>query len=570
MKKKLLFLAVFVISMVCLFAITSNAATGTFGDSDTAANVTVGTVIKDTTSQIVMMDDKIYPTYYFLEDRADFTWNFTRVKDQNGNEYTVSSVKKIEIPEGITELDNSDLKGDTKNIVYVSLPSTFASLTGWGGQFQLGSKLETVIFDKSCPLTTIPKDCFHSAENLKTLVLPDNLTTISSGAFRGCTSLTELVFPNTVTSVDKSAVYNCKSITKLVLGASCTYLGLSDSFAYMGNQNHLTIVLSPSVFDSYETFPDRAYSWDNNHMKNVTYYFTFSKNDTPETALAKVTALKTKFSNYVNIENATLMPYDESKPIGDSSYVISGANVFVYGVNPCDAYYNGNHTPDKDDFNCTTGMTCANCGGEEAGKEHKTETIWTYPNGYTNVGSKLCKCVNEDTCKVNGASNVPLETPAIITPLGYSVKIDVKHGYGISADYEINEIIVSYNDYLGEGNELEIGFLAANSTTFADSNIMVNGELNSQKGLKVEVDEKYRTVRCILSGFTAEVANNLSLVMAFYVIDAEGTSYIQSADVGNNYKNLDETFSADERLDIVTIAKVAEVTNTDISKIPTA
>ena len=63
-----------------------------------------------------------------------------------------------------------------------------------------------------------PMYCSHNFyindQEIKDLVIPNNVTSIGSYAFNGCSSLTSVTIPNSVTSIGASAFYNCSKLTK--------------------------------------------------------------------------------------------------------------------------------------------------------------------------------------------------------------------------------------------------------------------------------------------------------------------------------------------------------------------
>ena len=80
-------------------------------------------------------------------------------------------------------------------ITSITIPSSVANLGKHA--FANCDGLEEVIFNAP----VISERCFQGCENLRSVVLSDNVTTIESGAFMGCTSLKEIVIPNSVTSI---------------------------------------------------------------------------------------------------------------------------------------------------------------------------------------------------------------------------------------------------------------------------------------------------------------------------------------------------------------------------------
>lgn len=70
-------------------------------------------------------------------------------------------------------------------------------------------------------ITFIPAIAFSGGEpeneELKTIVIPDEITTIGEGAFSNCTSLTSVVIPASVTSIGYDAFLMCNSLTDITV-----------------------------------------------------------------------------------------------------------------------------------------------------------------------------------------------------------------------------------------------------------------------------------------------------------------------------------------------------------------
>lgn len=567
MKRKLLILAVMIMVIACLFIVSANAeeitaenanfangvlyksTSNEFGTVNYVADdVTINyyTDYLDKTSRVVIDNGdgtySTYPTIYLLytvTDGGGARWDFDTLGKLAGYTYANTSVVRVELPEGSNVLRGSTFK-DCEKLVYVKIPASLSQLNG--NSFQNCTNLATVEFAYDYETYT------EHGSNFKKLG--------NGSVFAGCTSLTSLIFPNSLQHIDNSSFNGCTSLTTLVLGASFN----SVNQVPMIPKSVTQLILSDSFCADA-----RFFGWTNSNSGAVmptTFVMYYTGN------LEQANTLRSTAVSCYEISKAEMVSYQEFT--SETFVRDESLHYFVYGYNKCDAFYNSNHTPAEDDFNCTTGISCTICKETQAGKTHSMQTIWTYENGYASTGWKICKCVNEETCMLDGGKTEG-STPAIITALGYSIKIDTTHGYGIRSDYKIDEETLSeYNDYLGEGNELEIGVVATNADTFASKQIMVNGELNSPKGVKIEVNEGYSSVSCVLAGFTSDIAESLKLVISLYIIDADGTEYVQSTDENNNYSNLDEEFAENERLDIVTIAGIARITGDDISGMPEA
>ncbi len=184
---------------------------------------------------------------------------------------------------------------------------------------------------------------------------------------------------------------------------------------------------------------------------------------------------------------------------------------------------------------------------------HEGKASISYPNGYTVSGQRQ----NCDNSACGGS--VPVEIKPIFETKGYSIK--ETDGYGITATYAIND--KELEEYEALNGKLTFGVLMANANFDGQSSFMSkdeNGEyiLNTSRGIKVEMNDRgYSRIDMRIDNFTQNEAT-LNLVMALYIIDENGVSYIQHE---GEYAG---TVTKDATLDIVTIVKIAEIVNVQL------
>ena len=70
------------------------------------------------------------------------------------------------------------------------------------------------------PVTKVHNLAFYDNDNLKSLVVGNNVTKIGESAFQNCDNLFEAVLSDSVETVDKSGFASCENLTKLTVGAS--------------------------------------------------------------------------------------------------------------------------------------------------------------------------------------------------------------------------------------------------------------------------------------------------------------------------------------------------------------
>ena len=74
---------------------------------------------------------------------------------------------------------------------------------------------------------TSVKDCGHSLNEIKSIIIKRGITSIGSGAFYGCNSLNSIEIPNSVTSIGQGAFYGCRSLNRIEIPNSVTGIGKS-------------------------------------------------------------------------------------------------------------------------------------------------------------------------------------------------------------------------------------------------------------------------------------------------------------------------------------------------------
>ena len=181
-----------------------------------------------------------YPTAYIMNINNS-AWkmmalNPAKINDHTGYSYTMESIIRIEIPEGITRIGHDErydinIKTAT-NCVYLSFPASYATSSGtqMGNAFSGMTSLVTIDMSKCTKLTSILSGWFYNCTSLTTILWPQSgLTTINHAAFKNCTSLVEVVIPDGVnfpshTQNDYGAFGGCTSLTTVTLPSSVTNL----------------------------------------------------------------------------------------------------------------------------------------------------------------------------------------------------------------------------------------------------------------------------------------------------------------------------------------------------------
>lgn len=126
--------------------------------------------------------------------------------------YINSSVKGIEIPEGVTNLKANAFKS-WKNLLEIKLPD---SVTTIGTSVFEGCKsLKEIIIPKN--IAVIEEKMFKDCEKLEKVTFSGNVTTIGKQAFYMCIALKDIKLPLSVTDIGVGAFMNCQALTEFTI-----------------------------------------------------------------------------------------------------------------------------------------------------------------------------------------------------------------------------------------------------------------------------------------------------------------------------------------------------------------
>ncbi|MBQ7225379.1 MAG: leucine-rich repeat domain-containing protein, partial [Clostridia bacterium] len=502
MKKKLILMLALTIIACCLFALGVNAAaTNEFGTVETSDTIDLTGMAEDDDVYVVLYDGAEYHTYpsrYIVTNANELTFNFEKIK-VFGKAYDVTSIIRLQVPSHVLTFPSAFAYGKNPNIVEVSFPSDSSLKKFSYGTFETCEKLEKI----NIPATTseLGGHMFNRCSALTDVTFDAgfSMTSLPNSMFKACSSLKTIVIPNSVTELKGGTFYSCTSIEKVVLGANLAKMG-NDEFAGAGSGTKAVKLYAPaSLFASLETIPSRVYTWDKNHMKNVTYYFTGTK--------AQAEAIISK-AEFANIKNAKVVAWDVAKGENHADYVVSGSNVFVYGYNYCDAFYGGNHAMSGND----------------------TMQFVSYFESITFA----------DVCTREGCGNTVVDESKTINPLftwkGFSVseQADANGCYSVTQGFYVDmEAIKAYvaikTDFafgvvasVGKENPISV----VDGEVVADSNVIFAPISKNSNG-ELSVVHNYFDIKV-----TGIDENNLSTQIAFngYVVDGGEIYYLHAGE----------------------------------------
>ena len=146
-----------------------------------------------------------------------------------------SSLTKIEIPEGVTEIPSCAFSRCTY-LEEVVLPDTLNAIGTYA--FNECTGLKTINLLEG--LTVIPDYCFYNCPNLSVLTLPATIESINKYAFYNCFGLRVINMNEELRTIGSYAFYGCDGILSLVLNKGVEVIS-GNAFANCANLNTVEI-----------------------------------------------------------------------------------------------------------------------------------------------------------------------------------------------------------------------------------------------------------------------------------------------------------------------------------------
>ena len=282
MKKKLLFLAIMVIALMSVLAITVSAEKNIIKLSELptleeihanpSAYVSRIDALEETTykaadpDSVVVLSDLaetptyyVYPCYYFVRssywnvsgnittfnsaiEAADST-AFASYTSEGGNWMNgeCDYIIRLEMPKYVTNIAGQYKFQGCINIKEIYFPTHIvedtetgelnevAYVTSVSGQNLFGGceKLEVIHNVGKLPAGIVEgnNDGFAGCKSLREFEFPEGVTSIAGGLFNGCNALGNVEIPYGVTSIGQYAFAYCKTITEMILPNTVTSFG---------------------------------------------------------------------------------------------------------------------------------------------------------------------------------------------------------------------------------------------------------------------------------------------------------------------------------------------------------
>ncbi len=124
--------------------------------------------------------------------------------------YFCDSLKSIDLPDGVTEIENSAFSY-CRSLTSIDIPDGVAAIED--SAFLCCSGLTSIHLPDG--VTTIGDSAFAGCSSLTSIDLPDGVTEIEYSAFQDCISLKSIHLPDGLTTIGYSVFYNCRSMTSV-------------------------------------------------------------------------------------------------------------------------------------------------------------------------------------------------------------------------------------------------------------------------------------------------------------------------------------------------------------------
>ena len=472
--KKLLITVFVVMAMVCMLAVSVSAAAPlpqkpdigvNFGTVSTIDGFTAPSELFVNTDERVLLDlgegnYVTYPTYYVTKNSTTFDFDFSKLNEKLGTEYSKKNVVMVEIPDGITTISNSYFAGTGNFPLCVSVQFP-GSVTSYGSSLfaSYNSVIKVVEFLDGKDPVTMGDGMFGSQHN------------------GGTSSLEYVKFPNNLVSIGNNTFGKSWQNKTIILGENLKSIG-TGFFGEATPDDKDTFIYAPAGFFENATMFSNFFGgydqWHNNLLK-ITIFFTGSKADA-EAFVAKGLAVQSGYvwsnAKYVSAKDFV---YDTDRATARNSISI------VYDYNACDAFYNGVHDIKVEGENKCCGV-CANCGITEM-LENPTHTYeWIFNDGKgvsfmsTITAESACKF-----CKTENPDEEAVAIEAILSSKGISY--DENDGTGVYEEIKVNkEALLAYVAITGQ--EFDYGIFAAVATEDKGTPLTIG------EGGKIVADDK--------------------------------------------------------------------------------
>lgn len=391
-----------------------------------------------------------------------------------------------------------------KNATFVTDLSKYDGNSQKNGVFSYCTSLEKVSFQKEATVKILPTYMFAYCSSIKSITIPNSVTTLSARMFDRCTKLETIILGANVTSLNNGRAWSDGH----------------NSFTY--GCTSLKYVYLPATLDLTSGHENACHVFSTADYSGSFAKLTFFVNGTEAEAKAIQDGFKavTSCNRNDRITNATIISLQEYNALSEIN-----ANYIVYGVNTCDAFYEGAHA--------TGNPSCERCGEaiycDDPTHNLKTDIVYT---SFVSIGTKSVKCLD--------CNSTPIEYEALPLFIYLGHSLNEGRGGEVAIGFIVNKSAL--NEYKNiTGNTVAYGVFAVLQSRLGESDIFANDGTKANGVASKEVSS-YDVDAFVLkiTGFTTEDQMNTPFAFGAYVSTSKDGkteySYIQPGVPSEGYK----------------------------------
>jgi len=536
--KKIFLILTMILMLSCILAVTIGAEVTTYDDAPVRTKIQVST-----DDVVVFSDGFTCPSAYvfidqtYIPDGSHSTTGLSKVLDfkyineKTKNNYGISNVVEIDIPEGVTTIGTFVCYGLT-GLKRISIPYSVTSVGAVG--FQNATGLEECVFENggNPKLKELGQYMFSNCSSLKAFSMPDSITSMSGEGshFTNCISLTALHLSSSLTTISWTkggSVFDQCGKLYLVNEAFTTSDTAPEKPKVYYFPENLANISNDCMFRNCKSLNDvLVFGKATTKIENK-YFFQSSPANT-------VVFLGDIVSVNVSYWGTSTLYFANVNDVDATSAGISGSKTIYY----CNAQGNTSHLAEKTVFeeagcevNAGNATYCF-CG-YQISKDDIEGTALSHDHDYVNGKATLIS-INYDDISKDGTKTIKcglcgksseITVNKIFDYKGYSKKENNNRAVcvGYFIDYNALSEYETFTDV-----DYTYGFVAAaNNDTPLDENANAGNNV-----IKTDLSEsKFTSVEFILTAkdWTVGAASEAKLSINMYIIIDGAVKYITAS-----------------------------------------
>lgn len=151
------------------------------------------------------------------------------VKEIGDAAFYNSSITSLSIPSSVTTIEESAFR-DCYNLnsIYINDLEAWCKISFKGHSFTNAPFVGTLASNYT------DYHLYLNGEEIKDLVIPNNVTSIGNNTFYGCIGLTSVIIPDGITSIGSDAFWGCNNLVSITIPKTVTSIG-SEAFRFCSN-----------------------------------------------------------------------------------------------------------------------------------------------------------------------------------------------------------------------------------------------------------------------------------------------------------------------------------------------